>query len=35
MELGPFRVKKDGKTLHRNKYAWNKGEFVLKKTPKF
>ncbi|XP_022765961.1 serine carboxypeptidase-like 40 [Durio zibethinus] len=26
MELGPFRVKKDGKTLHRNKYAWNKGE---------
>ncbi|MBA0585677.1 hypothetical protein Gorai_016444 [Gossypium raimondii] len=24
MELGPFRVEKDGKTLHRNEYAWNK-----------
>lgn len=26
MELGPFRVKKDGKTLYRNQYAWNNGE---------
>ncbi|KAL1178567.1 hypothetical protein V6Z11_A03G105300, partial [Gossypium hirsutum] len=26
MELCPFRVEKDGKTLHRNEYAWNKGE---------
>ncbi|XVE70009.1 hypothetical protein DITRI_Ditri10aG0037400 [Diplodiscus trichospermus] len=24
MELGPLRVKNDGKTLHRNKYAWHK-----------
>ncbi|KAA8537712.1 hypothetical protein F0562_027298 [Nyssa sinensis] len=23
MELGPFRVNKDGKTLSRNEYAWN------------
>ncbi|XP_020231849.1 serine carboxypeptidase II-3 [Cajanus cajan] len=22
-ELGPFRVNSDGKTLHRNQYAWN------------
>ncbi|XP_019708755.1 serine carboxypeptidase 1-like [Elaeis guineensis] len=22
-ELGPFRVQSDGKTLHRNKHAWN------------
>ncbi|KAA3484644.1 serine carboxypeptidase II-3 [Gossypium australe] len=24
MELDPFGVEKDGKTLHRNEYAWNK-----------
>ncbi|THU66250.1 hypothetical protein C4D60_Mb05t12160 [Musa balbisiana] len=24
-ELGPFRVKSDGKTLERNPYAWNEG----------
>lgn len=28
MELGPFRVKKDGKSLRRNRYAWNKGKFL-------
>ncbi|KAM7480946.1 hypothetical protein LguiB_005529 [Lonicera macranthoides] len=28
MELGPFRVNKDNKTLSRNKYAWNNGELV-------
>ena len=28
MELGPSRVIKDDKTLHRNQYAWNKGEFL-------
>lgn len=25
MELGPFRVSSDGKTLYQNTYAWNKG----------
>lgn len=25
-ELGPFRVKSDGKTLFRNPFAWNNGE---------
>lgn len=24
-ELGPFRINSDGKTLYRNKYAWNEG----------
>ena len=24
-ELGPFRVHSDGKTLYKNRYAWNKG----------
>lgn len=24
-ELGPFRVKSDGKTLYKNEYAWNNG----------
>ncbi|KAJ8748720.1 hypothetical protein K2173_011269 [Erythroxylum novogranatense] len=28
-ELGPFRVLSDGKTLFRNKYAWNKVANVL------
>ncbi|XP_058077425.1 serine carboxypeptidase II-3-like [Magnolia sinica] len=28
-ELGPFRVMSDGKTLYRNKYAWNKVANVL------
>ena len=28
-ELGPFRVKSDGKTLHRNDYAWNTGKQIL------
>jgi carboxypeptidase C (cathepsin A) len=27
-ELGPFRVNRDNKTLCRNKYAWNNGEFL-------
>lgn len=26
-ELGPFRVNSDGKTLHKNKFAWNHGKF--------
>ncbi|KAK9002782.1 hypothetical protein V6N11_060362 [Hibiscus sabdariffa] len=29
MELGPFRVNKDGKTLHRNEYAWNKDANII------
>ncbi|KAF8022264.1 hypothetical protein BT93_G2417 [Corymbia citriodora subsp. variegata] len=28
-ELGPFRVHSDGKTLYRNKFAWNIGANVL------
>ncbi|KVI06659.1 Peptidase S10, serine carboxypeptidase [Cynara cardunculus var. scolymus] len=28
-ELGPFRVNNDGKTLHRNDYAWNNVANVL------
>ncbi|KAJ9685573.1 hypothetical protein PVL29_017565 [Vitis rotundifolia] len=28
-ELGPFRVHSDGKTLYRNRYAWNKVANVL------
>ncbi|KAF8395813.1 hypothetical protein HHK36_019767 [Tetracentron sinense] len=28
-ELGPFRVHSDGKTLYKNKYAWNKAANVL------
>ncbi|WVZ66920.1 hypothetical protein U9M48_016075 [Paspalum notatum var. saurae] len=28
-ELGPFRVKSDGRTLYRNPYAWNKAANVL------
>ncbi|XP_010694765.2 serine carboxypeptidase-like 40 [Beta vulgaris subsp. vulgaris] len=28
-ELGPFRVKSDGKTLFRNKFAWNHAANVL------
>ena len=28
-ELGPFRVKSDGKTLYRNPYAWNNAANVL------
>ncbi|CAN4110271.1 unnamed protein product [Withania somnifera] len=28
-ELGPFRVNSDGKTLHRNYYAWNNAANVL------
>ncbi|MCD7464485.1 Serine carboxypeptidase-like 40 [Datura stramonium] len=28
-ELGPFRVNSDGKTLHRNQYAWNHVANVL------
>ncbi|KAJ4831610.1 hypothetical protein Tsubulata_014823 [Turnera subulata] len=29
MELGPFRVDKDGKTLYRNKYAWNQDANII------
>ncbi|XP_050884911.1 serine carboxypeptidase 1 [Lathyrus oleraceus] len=28
-ELGPFRINSDGKTLHRNPYAWNEVANVL------
>ncbi|KAL8154377.1 hypothetical protein V2J09_012137 [Rumex salicifolius] len=28
-ELGPFRVESDGKTLYRNRFAWNKAANVL------
>ncbi|KAK8460973.1 hypothetical protein SEVIR_2G427900v4 [Setaria viridis] len=28
-ELGPFRVKSDGRTLYRNPYAWNEAANVL------
>ncbi|CAA0816584.1 Serine carboxypeptidase-like 40 [Striga hermonthica] len=28
-ELGPFRVHSDGKTLYRNKFAWNRAANVL------
>ncbi|KAL4203587.1 hypothetical protein AMTRI_Chr01g104660 [Amborella trichopoda] len=28
-ELGPFRVQSDGKTLYKNRYAWNKVANVL------
>ncbi|KAL8227827.1 hypothetical protein R6Q57_015411 [Mikania cordata] len=28
-ELGPFRVNSDGKTLYRNKFAWNQAANVL------
>ncbi|CAJ2651374.1 unnamed protein product [Trifolium pratense] len=28
-ELGPFRINSDGKTLNRNKYAWNEAANVL------
>ncbi|XP_016475411.2 LOW QUALITY PROTEIN: serine carboxypeptidase-like 40 [Nicotiana tabacum] len=28
-ELGPFRVNSDGKTLHKNKFAWNHAANVL------
>jgi hypothetical protein len=24
-EVGPFRVKSNGKTLHKNNYSWNYG----------
>ncbi|KAK2992307.1 hypothetical protein RJ640_020300, partial [Escallonia rubra] len=29
MELGPFRVNRDGKTLYRNDYAWNKDANII------
>lgn len=25
-EIGPFRIRPDGKTLYMNPYAWNRGE---------
>ena len=28
-EVGPFRVRPDGKTLYLNPYAWNKGKLVI------
>ncbi|XP_010067795.2 serine carboxypeptidase-like 40 [Eucalyptus grandis] len=28
-ELGPFRIQSDGKTLYRNKFAWNRAANVL------
>ncbi|KAF9622671.1 hypothetical protein IFM89_032592 [Coptis chinensis] len=32
-EVGPFKVKEDGKTLKRNQYAWNKREAVAPAPP--
>ncbi|XP_055815115.1 serine carboxypeptidase-like 40 [Solanum dulcamara] len=32
-ELGPFRVNSDGKTLHRNRYAWNRAANVFLESP--
>ncbi|KAF9622652.1 hypothetical protein IFM89_032573 [Coptis chinensis] len=28
-ELGPFRVNSDGKTLYRNDFAWNNGNYLI------
>jgi serine carboxypeptidase-like clade 2 len=29
IELGPFRINSDNKTLSRNENAWNNGEMLL------
>lgn len=34
-EIGPFRIKSDGKTLFLNPYAWNKCKYFLYAFPVF
>lgn len=29
IELGPFRINRDNKTLSRNENAWNRGDIIV------